>query len=141
MRGSRRAAADHVRHRHRGVKVEPDEDGWRWASPAQHVATKRALAGLQRKGLVIGFRSNRIRAGDDSGRTTELCHIWITEKRLTEQLDKMLAQRGKRPRGISTNYDTKTRKIVRLVRKAAAGGMKVEQRFIEEARWADSIGI
>jgi len=38
--------------------VEPDEDGYRIVSDAQHVAVKRALAGLQRQGRVVGFRTN-----------------------------------------------------------------------------------
>jgi hypothetical protein len=37
-------------------QVEPDQDGNRLISEAQHVATKRALASLRRKGLVAGQR-------------------------------------------------------------------------------------
>jgi hypothetical protein len=39
-------------------KVERDENGDRPISDAQHVAVKRALAGLQRQGRVIGFRTD-----------------------------------------------------------------------------------
>jgi len=35
--------------------VETDDDGYRYVSDAQHVAVKRALAGLQRQGKVIGL--------------------------------------------------------------------------------------
>jgi hypothetical protein len=35
-------------------EVKPDSNGDRWINEAQHVATKRALAGLRRKGLVTG---------------------------------------------------------------------------------------
>jgi hypothetical protein len=61
-------------------KIKRSRDGYRYFDPAQHVAVKRALEGLQRKGLVIGFRTQRARdpaAGD--GRM-ELCHTWMTEK-------------------------------------------------------------
>ena len=37
-------------------QVKPDKDGNRWIADAQHVAVKRALEGLQRKGRIIGFR-------------------------------------------------------------------------------------
>jgi dTDP-glucose pyrophosphorylase len=45
----------------------------------QHVAVKRALEGLQRKGHVIGFRTG---IGRNDSRT-ELSHHWMTEKKLT----------------------------------------------------------
>ena len=63
-------------------EVQPDKDGNRFISDAQHVATKRALEGLQRKGHVIGFRAHRNRG--DGG--TELCHSWMSERRMTEWL-------------------------------------------------------
>jgi hypothetical protein len=37
-------------------RIRPDEDGSLTITGAQHIAVKRALAGLQRKGRVIGFR-------------------------------------------------------------------------------------
>jgi hypothetical protein len=36
-------------------RVERDDDGYRYVSDAQHVAVKRALAGLERQGKVIGL--------------------------------------------------------------------------------------
>jgi hypothetical protein len=39
-------------------KIKVAKDGTRWVSDAQHVAVKRALAGLQRKGRVTGFRTD-----------------------------------------------------------------------------------
>jgi hypothetical protein len=56
-------------------QVAPDADGNRWVTDAQHVATKRALIGLRRKGYIIGFRTGMSRT-DADGRT-ELCHHWM----------------------------------------------------------------
>jgi hypothetical protein len=66
-------------------QVKPDADGDRWISDAQHVAVKRALEGLQRTGLIIGFRAQRARVPGSDHRT-ELCHHWMTGKRLAEWL-------------------------------------------------------
>ena len=38
-------------------KIKADKDGTRWISEAQHVAVKRALAGLQRRARIVGFRA------------------------------------------------------------------------------------
>jgi hypothetical protein len=63
--------------------VPPDRDGNRMISEAQHVATKRALAGLRRAGLVTGRQDmgyvRRLRDGtfDRSGRA-ERCCIWVS---------------------------------------------------------------
>jgi hypothetical protein len=38
-------------------KIKADKVGTRWISDAQHVAVKRALAGLQRQARVVGFRA------------------------------------------------------------------------------------
>jgi hypothetical protein len=37
-------------------QLDRDADGTLWVTDAQHVAVKRALAGLQREGQVIGFQ-------------------------------------------------------------------------------------
>jgi hypothetical protein len=42
-------------------QVKPAKDGLCYVSDAQHVAVKRALEGLQRKGRVVGFRIGRER--------------------------------------------------------------------------------
>jgi hypothetical protein len=64
--------------------VQPDRDGNRMVSEAQHGATKRALAGLQRAGLVIGKQdmgvSQRLRDGTYNGRA-ERCCIWVSVPR------------------------------------------------------------
>lgn|SRR5262249_3619188 len=39
-------------------KPKPGQNGECLISDAQHVAVKRALAGLQRKGRVVGFRTD-----------------------------------------------------------------------------------
>jgi hypothetical protein len=62
-------------------QIKPDKDGNRWVSDAQHVAVKRALEGLQRKGRIIGFRAQRARDPARDGRT-ELCHHWMTPQGL-----------------------------------------------------------
>jgi hypothetical protein len=36
--------------------IAPHEHGMRYVTDVQHVAVKRALQGLQSKGMVIGFR-------------------------------------------------------------------------------------
>jgi hypothetical protein len=58
-------------------QAEPDGEGTRWISNAQHVAVKRALEALQRKGRIIGFRDAAYSPARD-GRG-ELCHLWMTE--------------------------------------------------------------
>jgi prophage tail gpP-like protein len=44
------------------------------------------LEGLQRKGLIIGFRTQQRRSPDDGG--TELCHTWMTKTGLAKWLAK-----------------------------------------------------
>jgi hypothetical protein len=66
-------------------QVKPDKDGNRWINDAQHVATKRALANLRRKGLVSGEQVIEVLAdgtkifvlaqAPDDGRA-ERCCIW-----------------------------------------------------------------
>jgi hypothetical protein len=67
-------------------RVKPSKDGFCYLSDAQHVAVKRALEGLQRKGLIIGFRTQQRRSPDDGG--TELCHTWMTKTGLAKWLAK-----------------------------------------------------
>jgi hypothetical protein len=70
-------------------RVEPDEDGSLTISGAQHIAVKRALAGLQRKGRAIGFRMNH----------GERHFTWMSEKRAQQWVrDKKNADRGVRPK-------------------------------------------
>jgi hypothetical protein len=66
-------------------QIEPDADGNRLCSEAQHVATKRALATLRRKGLVSGQQEveiasdgRRILAGlaAGGGWRAERCCLW-----------------------------------------------------------------
>src|SRR4051794_7785699 len=67
-------------------EVKADKSGVYLISDAQHVAVKRALAGLQRNGVVTGFRTQRARSGED-GRC-ELCHHWFTKTGLAKWKDK-----------------------------------------------------
>lgn len=63
-------------------RVDCDEDGNRWVNDAQHVATKRALAGLRRKGLVSGqqeifvSRDGTKHLALHNGWTAERCCLW-----------------------------------------------------------------
>jgi hypothetical protein len=43
-------------------QVKPDKNGDRWIDDAQHVATKRALENLRRKGLVSGKQIVEVQA-------------------------------------------------------------------------------
>ena len=69
-------------------EVKPDKDGNSYVTDAQHVAVKRALEGLQRKGRIIGFRMGRRARGDER---TELCHHWMTERRANKWVRGLLA--------------------------------------------------
>ena len=68
-------------------QVKPDRNGDRLINDAQHVAVKRALEGLQRKGMVIGFRDTHNARAPGDGRI-ELCHVWMTEVGLARWLAK-----------------------------------------------------
>jgi hypothetical protein len=73
-------------------QIKPNKRGVRKISDAQHVAVKRALGGLQRKGQIIGFRAQRARipgSGPGSDGRTELCHHWMTAKRAAEWIADM----------------------------------------------------
>ena len=74
-----------------GAKVE--DDGY-WISDAQHVAVKRALAGLQRKGLVIAL--DRLYCRDDhpyDGRS-DRAYCWMSEKRAQRWIREQSKARG-----------------------------------------------
>lgn len=62
--------------------VQRDAEGNRYVTDAQHVATKRALSGLRRKGLVFG-QVDHIRGKlDENGWNTgniERCCVWSTK--------------------------------------------------------------
>ena len=79
-------------------QVKPDADGNHFVSDAQHVATKRALEGLQRKGLICGIRTG-ISPNKDG--KAERCLHWMTPamgQRWREKLGKV------RPKQLS-NFD------------------------------------
>jgi hypothetical protein len=53
-------------------RIEPDERGGRVISESQHIATKRALATLRRKGLIEGRQEQVARSWSD-GRCQRCC--------------------------------------------------------------------
>ncbi|MGL3104942.1 hypothetical protein [Bradyrhizobium sp. BR 1432] len=65
-------------------QVRPDKNGNRWIDDAQHVATKRALTNLRRKGLVSGEQIAAVHAdgtkiftmANPANGRTERCSIW-----------------------------------------------------------------
>jgi hypothetical protein len=61
-------------------RIETDGDGFYEIANAQHVAVKRALEGLQRKGKVIGF--DRLYCRNDHGYDgrTERGLCWMSER-------------------------------------------------------------
>ena len=110
--------------------VPADEDGNRWVTEAQHVAVKRALRVLQRKGLLIGLRLGHRRSQSDD--RMELCYHWMTETGLAKYLAE---QRGPHLRkapefwhwhpGLSPGM---LEHVERIEGKARAIGMKVPSR-------------
>jgi hypothetical protein len=61
--------------------VQRDPDGNRLITNAQYAAVKRALAGLQRKGLVVGQRHPERSMKDADGRPNGKCErskFWTT---------------------------------------------------------------
>jgi hypothetical protein len=52
-------------------QIQPDADGNRLVSDAQHVAVRRALEDLRRKGHIVGIRS---------GLHLERCLLWMTNE-------------------------------------------------------------
>jgi hypothetical protein len=68
-------------------QIEPDGDGCRWVTDAQHGAVKRALESLQRQGHIIGFRDAGLARSVGDGRA-ELAHLWMLEAGLLRWLQK-----------------------------------------------------
>ena len=102
-------------------EVKPDKNGNRWVNDAQHVAVKRALGGLQRKGRIIGFRTQRAVVPGVDGRP-ELCHHWMTERRAQKFVkDELMAAVESRHMGFRGNTDLADG----VVKKMKAIGMKV----------------
>jgi hypothetical protein len=101
-------------------QIERDADGNRLCSDTQHGAVKRALASLQRKGLIIGFRDTS--HGD--GRI-ELCHIWMTEAGLARWLARQEADaaHSKKP---AFAADVAARAMV-IAKRAKAMGMSLPE--------------
>jgi hypothetical protein len=106
-------------------EIKPDKDGWRWVNAAQHVAVKRALEGLQRQGRIIGFRTHRFCAPNDD--RIELSHHWMTEKGLAKWLSaERRFMNGVKALGGDTSSSAE--RMIRVLRKAEAIGMKLEPR-------------
>ena len=107
-------------------QVKPDKHGDRLISDAQHVAVKRALEGLQRKGMVIGFRDTYHRRGERSfSSDIELCHVWMTEKGLARWLAELRADVAKTAHHNPTFAAEKTSDLDAIAKRARAIGMKV----------------
>ena len=104
-----------------------------WISDAQHVAVKRALEGLQRKGLIMGFRTGRARGpglGPDSDGRTELCHHWMTAKRAAE----WIAHNRREGARNAYNAEHFIKQADRVAKKAEAIGMSLEPNQTERVR-------
>ena len=107
-------------------QIERDADGNRLCSDTQHGEVKRALASLQRKGLIIGFRDTSHTRGPGDGRI-ELCHIWMTEAGLARWLARQQAEadaaHSKKP---AFAADVAARAMV-IARRAKAMGMSLPE--------------
>jgi hypothetical protein len=97
--------------------IEPNEVGNRLCSDAQHVAVKRALEGLQRKGLIIGFRETTVARAPGDGRV-EQCHVWMT----AEVFAHWLKTKAQEAATINPDY---AKRNARLIKRARARGMKI----------------
>jgi hypothetical protein len=116
--------------------VPRDKDGNRWVTDAQHSAVRRALYGLQRQGLLIGFRTHQCRAPGD-GRT-ELSHHWMTEARLVKWLAEeerglQLAAEFRAQHGLGEMPSKHRQEIERIAAKATAIGMQPRGQGPEDA--------
>jgi hypothetical protein len=60
--------------------VERDDDGYRSVSDAQHVAVKRALAGLERQGKVIGLAWRYCRDDPHGDYRSMWTYCWFSER-------------------------------------------------------------
>jgi len=102
-------------------QIKPDRNGDRLISDAQHGAVRRALEGLQRKGMVIGFRDTfHARNG-----RIELCHIWMTEKGLARWLAKVRADNKSTVRLNPVAAVREAAQVNAIKARARAIGMKV----------------
>jgi len=105
-------------------QIEPDKDGWRLVTDAQHVAVKRALEGLQRKGRIIGFRdAGRARIPGVDYRA-ELYHFWVTEKGAQRFVDDTL-KRARDVMRMGLNGASDAALADRVMKKMRAVGMKL----------------
>ena len=93
--------------------ISPDADGSYWVTDAQHVAVKRALAGLQRKGQVIGLRRWKPHANQGGQyldwMSAQRAQQWVREKAHAGRADvraKMRAIGMKAPK-----YDPQTGEV------------------------------
>lgn len=140
-------------------RIEPNDDGNRLCLDAQHVAVKRALAGLQRRGLIVGFRDTGLARGANNSNTksdhvlpiesgvslstirreispdddgdVEQCHIWITEAGLTRWLAQQQADAA-RSRNPAYAADVTARTAV-VAKRAKAMGMSLPEDWREIA--------
>lgn len=107
-------------------QVEPDQDGSRHITDAQHAAVRRSLERLQREGLIIGFRTHRRSRSPSPGSDTELAHHWMTRKGFQKWLrgeaekDRMLASLG------FTSLEGRQNRRRVIMEKARALGWKLE---------------
>jgi phage terminase large subunit-like protein len=105
------------------VYLKPLKDGWRLVTEAQHVAVKRALEGLQRKGHIIGFRdTGRARIPGVDYRA-ELAHFWATEN----GAQRFVADTLKRARDVmrmGLSGESSAALAERVMKKMRAAGMK-----------------
>ena len=73
--------------------VQPDDGGNRLCSAAQHVAVKRALAGLRRKGLVTSLRDTTRARSIYDGRA-QTCCLWMSPGRKDQAAARVDADAG-----------------------------------------------
>jgi hypothetical protein len=94
-------------------QLDRDEDGSLWVTDAQHVAVKRALEGLQRKGMVIGFE--RMHCGHDhdpdDGRSNH-AYCWMSAPRARQ----WIREQGKSRDGLVKTFKAKMHAIGMKVR-------------------------
>jgi hypothetical protein len=95
-------------------EVTPDTDGNRWVDDAQHVAVRRALEGLQRKGRVLGVYLN----------TRDRCHVWMSEKR-AQQFVKDTLQEARQTMSMLKSGANSINLAKRVIGKMRSIGMQV----------------
>ena len=103
-------------------QIAPDADGNRLVSDTQHVAVKRALASLQRKGLIIGFRDPALsRQGIESQ-----CYIWMTETGLSRWIEYRKNHAAFVARGHPERAEWIINQTAAVIARAREAGMKVD---------------